>query len=209
MKHNFRLVEKEGKYFIYQDEQEYLTPLHLPLATSDKGLAETIIRKISEGKPNLVKLYLSRYDKEKLSLIITEIASTDSFFCYNDISTYLNLESTFCKEIHLRKLIDAYTECGSVLLPFRIGTFDVYDEELNDDYDPFMAGMAATSGLYMDEVTDFADMIYEEMADFMEDDIIEQIPEECITEIVSKYNAFILPSAPRTRKRFLDMLEGL
>lgn len=208
MKHNFRLVEKEGKYFIYQDEQEYLTPLHLPLATSDKGLAETIIRKISEGKPNLVKLYLSRYDKKKLSEIITEIAGTDSFICYYHISTYLNLESTFCKEIHLRKLIDAYTECGSVCLPFRIGTYDVYDEELNWDYDPFMAGMAATSGLYMDEVTDFADMLYEEMADFMEDDILEQIPEERIAEIVSKYNAFILPSAPRTRKRFLDALQG-
>lgn len=208
MKHNFRLVEKEGKYFIYQDEQEYLTPLHLPLATSDKGLAETIIRKISEGKPNLVKLYLSRYDKKKLSEIITEIAGTDAFICYYHISTYLNLESTFCKEIHLRKLIDAYTECGSVNLPFRIGTYDVYDEELNWDYDPFMAGMAATSGLYMDEVTDFADMLYEEMADFMEDDILEQIPEERIAEIVSKYNAFILPSAPRTRKRFLDALQG-
>lgn len=209
MKHNFRLVEKEGKYFIYQDEHEYLTPLHLPLATSDKGLAETIIRKISEGKPNLVKLYLSRYDKEKLSVLIREIAGTDSYFHHNNISTYLNLESTFCKEIHLRKLIDAYTECGSVLLPFRIGTFDVYDEELNCDYDPFLAGMAASSGFYMDEVTDFADMIYEEMADFMEDDIMEQISEERIAEIVSKYNAFILPSAPRTRKRFLDMLEGL
>ena len=209
MKHNFRLVEKEGKYFIYQDEHEYLTPLHLPLATSDKGLAETIIRKISEGKPNLVKLYLSRYDKEKLSVLIREIADTDSYFHHNNISTYLNLESTFCKEIHLRKLIDAYTECGSVLLPFRIGTFDVYDEELNCDYDPFLAGMAASSGFYMDEVTDFADMIYEEMADFMEDDIMEQISEERIAEIVSKYNAFILPSAPRTRKRFLDMLEGL
>ena len=71
-----------------------------------------------------------------------------------------------------------------------------------------MAGMAVTSGLYMDEVTDFADMLYEEMADFMEDDILEQIPEERIAEIVSKYNAFILPSAPRTRKRFLDALQG-
>ena len=146
--------------------------------------------------------------EKKLSEIITEIAGTDSFICYYHISTYLNLESTFCKEIHLRKLIDAYTECGSVLLPFRIGTYDVYDEELNWDYDPFMAGMAATSGLYMDEVTDFADMLYEEMADFMEDDILEQIPEERIAEIVSKYNAFILPSAPRTRKRFLDALQG-
>ena len=29
MKHNFRLVEKEGKYFIYQDEQEYLDQLAL------------------------------------------------------------------------------------------------------------------------------------------------------------------------------------
>lgn len=207
MKHNLKLVEKDGKYVIYEGEQEYLTPLHLPICVSDKGLAESIIRKITESKPNLVKLYLSKYDKERLVAIISELASNDSFFDWQDINKYLGASKTFCKETHLRKLIDAYSECGSIILPYRIGIFDVWDEDLNWSYDPFMAGMAANSGIYMSEETEFANTLHEEMYDFMDDDIVEQISDDYMAGLVSKFNAFILPSAPRTRKRFFSLFE--
>lgn len=207
MKHNLKLVERDGKYFIYEGEQEYLTPLHLPICVSDKGLAESIIRKITEGKTNLVKLYLSKYDKERLVAIISELASNDSFFDWQDINRYLGFSKTFCKETHLRKLIDAYSECGSIILPYRIGVFDVWDDDVNCSYDPFLAGMAANSGVYMSEETEFANSLHEEMYDFMDDDIVEQISEDYIAGLVNKYNAFILPSAPRTRKRFFNLFE--
>ena len=203
--HNLRLVEKDGKHYIYEGDKEYVSPLQLPICTSDKGLAEAIVRKIIEGKPNLVKLYLCKYDKEGLATIVAELAEGDPFFAYEDINTYLCAEKTFCKETHLRKLIDAYSECGSVILPFRIGMFDVWDDELNWDYDPFMAGMAACSGIDINPETDFANSLLEEMVDELGEEFTEQIPEDYIFGLVSKYNAFILPKAPRTRDRFFKL----
>ena len=86
---NYRLVEKESKYFVYDGEVEYLTPILLPIATSDKGLAESILRKMNEGEQDAVNQYLDKYDTEELAKIILELASADPYYSDIDLTSVI------------------------------------------------------------------------------------------------------------------------
>ena len=55
---------------------------------------------------------------------------------YLELIDFLNT----LKDIHLRKIVNVYSECGDIQLANLIGTIDL------DDYDWFGAGMAASSG---------------------------------------------------------------
>ena len=66
MKERFDVVEKDGRFHLYEGGQEYLTPCFFPISSCDKGLVEAIARKLGEGKPNLVMLYLRKYDNAEL-----------------------------------------------------------------------------------------------------------------------------------------------
>ena len=59
MKNRFSVVEKDGRYHLYEGDKEYLTPCLFPLSSCDKGLMEAIARRLGENKPNVVMLYLN------------------------------------------------------------------------------------------------------------------------------------------------------
>lgn len=60
----------------------------------------------------------------------------DTNYTSLELIDFLNI----LKDIHLRKIVDAYSECGDIRLVNLTGTID------EDDYDWFGAGMAASSG---------------------------------------------------------------
>ena len=111
MKKTFHVVEKENRFFIFKGEEEYRTVILNTVSSSDKGLAEAIARKLNEGKPNLVKLYLRKFDRQGLIDIIMDLSINDKcdiLYTSLELIDFLNI----LKDIHLRKIVDAYSECG-------------------------------------------------------------------------------------------------
>lgn len=207
---SYKVVEKENKYYIFEGEKEYLTPILLPIATSDKGLAESILRKMNEGDQDAVMQYLDKYNTTELTTMILELASTDPYYSDFDLKTYLNDGKEYIEDSHLKLLIDGFSESGSVLLPFILGTFDVYDEYINWQYDPFLCGMAASSGVSItpwdDSLIFTLDPIYDALCE--DDEKTAQIAEDFLIEQCKKYNATLLPSSDKERKKFLCLVMG-
>ena len=116
----------------------------------------------------------------------------------------------YIEDSHLKLLIDGFSESGSVLLPFILGTFDVYDEYINWQYDPFLCGMAASSGVSItpwdDSLIFTLDPIYDALCE--DDEKTAQIAEDFLIEQCKKYNATLLPSSDKERKKFLCLVMG-
>lgn len=201
---NYRLVEKESKYFVYDGETEYLTPILLPIATSDKGLAESILRKMNEGEQDAVTQYLDKYNTEELAKIILELASADPYYSDIDLKKYLSDNKEYTEDSHLKLLIDGFSESGSVLVPFILGTFDVYDEDINYDYDPFLYGMAASSGTDISPLGDSLTYTLDPICEFFDfdEEKLSQISEDFLIDLCEKYNAALLPSTEKDRRKF-------
>lgn len=208
MKEKFSVVEQHGRYFLYVNDQEYVTPCFFNISSYDKGLVEAIGRKVTEGKPNLVKLYLNKYDNAELVQIIRDLAAVDHYWARYEITNNQELCAKVFKDIQLRKLIDAYSECGSINM-----SIDVATSDMEDSFDPFLAGMAVTSGLYMSPEGEAADIYYNELCDIFQDrfdrDIRDELSTDFLEEFVLKYNAILLPKGPRARSKFEEVLDEL
>ena len=216
MKKTFHVVEKENRFFIFKGEEEYRTVILNTVSSSDKGLAEAIARKLNEGKPNLVKLYLRKFDRQGLIDIILDLSINDKCgvnCTYLELIDFLNI----LKDIHLRKIVDAYSECGDIRLVNLTGTID------EDDYDWFGAGMAASSGISMGPVEDWAEMVIdglcEQYADRncsdnytdeeyykLQNELASMIPEKDLVNLMWKYCGFLLPKGPIAKGRFFDLI---
>lgn len=108
----------------------------------------------------------------------------------------------------MRKLIDAYSECGSINLALNVAANDIYE-----DFDYFMAGMAATSGITMSEASDTAEFHYYNLYEYFEDqhnrDVSEELSIDFLEQFILKHNASILPKGPRARRKFWNTMELL
>ena len=208
MKERFDVVEKDGRFHLYEGGQEYLTPCFFPISSCDKGLVEAIARKLGEGKPNLVMLYLRKYDNAELVEIIKDLASVDTYSGWYKITNNSKLCAEVFRNIQLRRLIDAYSACGSMALVINIAARDV-----EEDYDDFFPGMAVTSGIYASPYYDEADFLYDMLCDHIEDllgmDVSETLSTDYLADFVIKYNAILVPKGERARNRFSDLLHQL
>ena len=52
MKKAFHVIEKDNRFFLYKEEEEFRTVIQNTISSVDKGLVEVIARKMNEGKPN-------------------------------------------------------------------------------------------------------------------------------------------------------------
>lgn len=210
MKNRFSVVEKDGRYHLYEGGKEYLTPCLFPLSSRDKGLMEAIARRLGENKPNVVMLYLRKYDNPALVEIIHDLAQADVFSSPgHDISMNKELCAASFKNIQLRKLIDAYVECGSMHL-----ITDIFITDLDEEYDDFLYGMAVTSGVYSssyeDQVDTYIELIYDSATDQdYQMDMDDDKYSEYLTSLIVKYNAVLVPKAQRARDNFIDLLCNL
>ena len=114
-------------------------------------------------------------------------------------------KSLFC-DIKLRKLIDSYSESGSLSLVYCIGIDDVLE---NDSlFDPFPAGIMATSGLEDDPYMDLVQMKFDEIVDILVEEYEASISEDFIAELARKYNAFLLPVSDGGKERLREIVFG-
>ena len=211
----FHVVEKENRFFIYKENDEFRTVIQNTISSADKGLAEAIARKMNEGKPNLVNLYLCKFDKQDLIDLLIDLSVNDNNFT----CTSLELPELFngLKDIQLRKIANVYSECGDISLAIIIGTMDA------DDYDWFGAGMAASSGVIMDPVEDWADMIIDTLCeqyadkniseDYNQDEFCKlcdemcnMIPRDALVKLMWKHCDYLLPKGPIAKRKFLDWI---
>ena len=216
MRDQLRIVEKDGRYFIFNGDEEYITLVQSTISSSDKGLVEAILRKMKEGKPNLVKLYLRKFDTLGLRNLIKDLSVNDCYFS-NIHFCDLPMECRLFKDVQLRKLIDVYSECGSISFATDIGLNDTLD------FDWFCAGMAETSGLGMSPADELVDNVKFCICETYEDNLYSQSisPEEQknlvdemdkklsysdMVNFVEKYQEFLLPKGPKARSRFFDKL---
>ena len=84
MKKVYHVCEKDNRFYIYEGEQEHRTIILSTISSSDKGLIEAISRKMNEGKPKLVNLYLCKFDKQGLIDILKDLSINDR--CLSAIS---------------------------------------------------------------------------------------------------------------------------
>ena len=202
----FKLVETENGYEIYKGEDEYVTPLLTRIIIKDKGLAEAALRKLNFNRPMAVKRYLGRFDYDKLVELIEEHITLDKHLnrgvydinhWYDDIITILKARRFF-DEVKLRKILDAYTEHGTMGLVLGFGL--LYD--LYEDFDPFLSYAIDPEDYYVDS-------IIEQLGEFLFDDDEENtLDESYIKGVFAKY-AYTLLSKSRLRaKRFYEYLYG-
>ena len=208
MKQKMSIVEKAGRFFLWEDNHEYTTPCLFSISSRDLGLIEAIGRKISENKPNLVKLYLRKFNNSELVEILKDLFSIDGYWPQYNITNNSNLCAALLEGIQLRKLIDAYSECGSINLALSVAADDV-----EEDFDDFMAGMAATSGIIMSAAGDAAQLHYDNLCEYFEDqhnrDVSEELSIDFLEQFILKHNASILPKGPRARRNFWNTMEVL
>ena len=211
----YQVCEKENRFFIFKGEKEHRTMIQSTISSSDKGLVEAIVRKMNEGKPNLVNLYLCKFEKQGLVDIIKDLSINDR--CLSNLSLELPDFLVGLKEIQLRKIVNVYSECGDVELAIQIGTID------EEDFDWFGAGMAASSGICMDPAEDLADMIIEDLCvqyannnvseDYSDDEYYKFMEEmgnlitrEDLVSLMWKYCDYLLPKGPVAKKKFFDWI---
>ena len=202
----FKLVETENGHEIYKGENEYVTPLLTRIVIKDKGLAEAALRKLNFNRPMAVKRYLGRFDYDKLVELIEEHIALDKHLnrgvydinlWYENIITILKARRFF-DEVKLRKILDAYTEHGTMGLVLGFGL--LYD--LYEDFDPFLS-------YAIDHEDYYVDSMIEQLGEFLFDDDEENtLDESYIKDIFAKY-AYTLLSKSRLRaKRFYEYLYG-
>ena len=108
----------------------------------------------------------------------------------------------------MHKLIDAYSECGSINLALSVAANDIYE-----DFDDIMAGMATTSGIMMSAARDTAELHYANLCGYFEDqhnrDVSEELSIDFLEQFILKHNASILPKGPRARRNFWNTMELL
>lgn len=209
MKQKFSVVEKNNRYFLYEGDHEYTTPCLFNISSRDKGLVEAIARKISENKPNLVKLYLRKYSNAELVELITDLSSSDIYiYAMSSSPKNPDLWTRTFKNIQLRKLIDAYSDCGSINMAISICVHDV-----EEDFDYFMAGMAACSGISICPEDEDAELYFDDLCEFFEDkfgrDVSEELSTDFLESLIRKHNAHLLPKGPRARSNFYNTLRDL
>ena len=76
-----------------------------------------------------------------------------------------------------------------------------------------MAGMAATSGIIMSAAGDAAQLHYDNLCEYFEDqhnrDVSEELSIDFLEQFILKHNASILPKGPRARRNFWNTMEVL
>lgn len=208
MKQKLTIVGKAGRFFLCEEDHEYTTPCLFNISSRDLGLIKAIKSKIDENKPNLVKRYLKDLDNAELVNILKDLFSIDSYWPQYNITNNSNLCAVLLEGIQLRKLIDAYSECGSINLALSVAANDIYE-----DFDDFMAGMAATSGITMSAARDTAELHYANLCEYFEDqhnrDVSEELSIDFLEQFILKHNASILPKGPRARRNFWNTMELL
>lgn len=202
----FKLVETENGYEIYKGEDEYVTPLLTRIVIKDKGLAEAALRKLNFNRPMAVKRYLGRFDYDKLVELIEEHITLDKHLnrgvydinlWYENIITILKARRFF-DEVKLRKILDAYTEHGTMGLVLGFGL--LYD--LYEDFDPFLSYAIDPEDYYVDS-------IIEQLGEFLFDDDEENtLDESYIKDIFAKYAYTLLSKSRLTANRFYKYLYG-
>lgn len=203
-------VGQRARFFLWDEDrgEKYTTPCLFNISSCDAGLVEAIGRKISENKPNLVKLYLKKFNNAELVDIIKELFSTDSYWPGFNITNNPELCAQVFNGNQLRKLIDAYSECGSINLALSVAADDV-----EEDFDYFLAGMAATSGTIMSAAGDSAQLHYDNLCEYFMDqhnrDVSDELSIDFLEKFIAKHNACILPKGPRARSNFWDTMELL
>lgn len=215
MKKAFHVIEKDNRFFLYKEEEEFRTVIQNTISSVDKGLVEVIARKMNEGKPNIVNLYLCNFDRQGLIDLVKDLSTNDiySIRLSIELPEFLN----GLKDIQLRKIANVYSECGDIGLAILVGTIDA------DDYDWFGAGMAACSEIGMDPVEDWADMIIEELCTqyaehnssgediddeyyHLMDEMENMIPRDDLVKFMWKYCDYLLPKGPKAKSSFFDWI---
>ena len=190
----YRLVEHDGGYIIYKGNEVYETQLLTNIFVYDKCLGDAAVRKLNEGKPNVVLRYLQKFDRAQLLELIKQTEGHDFysevlFFSKNAVALVIALEE-FLSDAHLRKLIDAYVEFGTLALPFYIATSDVYEQ-----YDPLLSYYS---------VGEF-DNLAEEISDYFYDSLEREVEIDCkfINQLGYRFNATMRPKSKK-RQELMD-----
>lgn len=190
----YRLVEHDGGYIIYKGSEVYETQLLTNIFVYDKCLGDAAVRKLNEGKPNVVLRYLQKFDRAQLLELIKQTEGHDFysevlFFSKNAVALVIALEE-FLSDAHLRKLIDAYVEFGTLALPFYIATSDVYEQ-----YDPLLSYYS---------VGEF-DNLAEEISDYFYDSLEREVEIDCkfINQLGYRFNATMRPKSKK-RQELMD-----
>ena len=190
----YRLVEHDGGYIIYKGNEVYETQLLTNIFVYDKCLGDAAVRKLNEGKPNVVLRYLQKFDRAQLLELIKQTEGHDFysevlFFSKNAVALVIALEE-FLSDAHLRKLIDAYVEFGTLALPFYIATSDVYEQ-----YDPLLSYYS---------VGEF-DSLAEEISDYFYDSLEREVEIDCkfINQLGYRFNATMRPKSKK-RQELMD-----
>lgn len=190
----YRLVEHDGGYIIYKGNVVYETQLLTNIFVYDKCLGDAAVRKLNEGKPNVVLRYLQKFDRAQLLELIKQTEGHDFysevlFFSKNAVALVIALEE-FLSDAHLRKLIDAYVEFGTLALPFYIATSDIYEQ-----YDPLLSYYS---------VGEF-DNLAEEISDYFYDSLEREVEIDCkfINQLGYCFNATMRPKSKK-RQELMD-----
>ena len=190
----YRLVEHDGGYIIYKGNVVYETQLLTNIFVYDKCLGDAAVRKLNEGKPNVVLRYLQKFDRAQLLELIKQTEGHDFysevlFFSKNAVALVIALEE-FLSDAHLRKLIDAYVEFGTLALPFYIATSDIYEQ-----YDPLLSYYS---------VGEF-DNLAEEISDYFYDFLEREVDIDCkfINQLGDRFNATMRPKSKK-RQELMD-----
>lgn len=194
----YKLVEHEGGYIIYKDNDVYETQLYTNIFIYDKGLGDAAVRKLNEGKPNVVLRYLQKFGRAKLLEFIKHTEGHDLYsevlyFSDKPAALVIALED-FLSDAHLRKLIDAYVEFGTLALPFYIAIYDIYEE-----YDPFLSYYG------VGEFDDLAEQISFYFDESLEREV--DIDLKFINQLGYRFNATMRPKSKKRQELMGDKLD--
>ena len=191
---DYRLVEHEGGYIIYQGEEVYETKLYTNIFVYDKGLGDAIVRKMNEGKPLVVQRYLRKFNKAELVEMIRQLMKRDPYSPYQ----IADMCDAILEEPSIRRIIDAYTEIGTFELLERFCFFDAYEDD-DYEYDPFLS-------YYGIDAYDNMDYIYESFEEQLLDCGREvEIDRKYAKMLTQKYDAFIIPKSPGRKAKYLKL----
>ena len=183
MKGSYSVIEREGRYWLSFNDRMYITPFYLNISSEDKGLVEAAARKIEEGKPTLVMRYLCKYSNEELVKLMQDLKVGDIYWYRYSFTNDPELCASSFSNLQLRKLIDAYTDCGSMGLVCNVAS--------KTDYSPWLCARIveacfAENGCGID------------MENMISDDDAEVF--------LNKYQGFLIPAAPKAKSRFEALL---
>lgn len=188
----YKLVEHNGGYVIYKGNEVYATQLCTNIFVYDKCLGDVAVRKLNEGKPNVVLRYLQQFDRAKLFEFIKHTEGHDLYsevLLISAVDLVIALEE-FLSDAHLRKLIDAYVEFGTLALPLYIATSDIYE-----NYDPFLSYYS------VGEFDELAERISDYFYDILEKEV--DIDHKFINQLGYRFNATMRPKSKK-RQDLMD-----